>query len=75
MSEMAVREAPERKQRALLERLYSMTELTTIEFFRNFPVYTPRFNLARFLTHCAQSNRIVAVPSNSNPAGYIEVDW
>lgn len=62
MSDMANRHEPEMKQRELLEQLYQRTELTTFELFRNFPVFTPRFNLARFLTHYEIFKRVVNVP-------------
>ncbi|MBI4742836.1 MAG: class I SAM-dependent methyltransferase [Betaproteobacteria bacterium] len=62
MSDMADRHAPEQKQRELLEQCYSRTELGTFELFRNFPVFTPRFNLARFLAHYELFKRIVDVP-------------
>ena len=62
MSDMANRHESEMKQRELLERLYKNTELTTFELFRNFPAFTPRFNLARFLAHYEIFKRIVDVP-------------
>lgn len=62
MSDMAERHEPERKQRAVLETLYENTELSAFEMFRNFPVFTPRFNLARFLAHYEIFKRIIDVP-------------
>lgn len=62
MSDMAERHEPEKKQRELLEQLYSSTELTTFELFRNFPVFTPRYNIARFLAHYELFKKIVDVP-------------
>jgi hypothetical protein len=46
----------------LLEQLYSSTETTTFELFRNFPAFTPRFNLARFLAHYELFKRVTDVP-------------
>ncbi len=62
MSDMANRHEPERRQKELLEKLYANTGLSTFEQFRNFPVFTPRFNLARFLAHYELFKRIVEVP-------------
>jgi hypothetical protein len=62
MSDMAERHEPERKQREILETLYENTELSAFEMFRNFPVFTPRFNLARFLAHYEIFKRIIEVP-------------
>lgn len=62
MSDMAERHEPERKQRKVLETLYENTELSAFEMFRNFPVFTPRFNLARFLAHYEIFKRIIEVP-------------
>lgn len=62
MSDMANRHEPEQKQRESLEQLYSSTELTTFELFRNFPVFTPRFNLARFLAHYEIFKKVIDVP-------------
>lgn len=62
MPDMSERHLPERQQRAALEKIFSQTELEVFELFRNFPVYTPRFNLARFLSHYEIFKEIVAVP-------------
>ncbi len=62
MSDMAERHEPERKQKEFLETLYKNTDLSTFEMFRNFPVFTPRFNLARFLAHYEIFKRIIEVP-------------
>lgn len=62
MSDMSERHEPERKQREVLEVLYENTELSTFEMFRNFTVFTPRFNLARFLAHYEIFKKIVEVP-------------
>jgi hypothetical protein len=62
MSDMSYRHEPEKMQRELLEQLYASTELTTFELFRNFPAFTPRFNLARFLAHYELFKRISDVP-------------
>lgn len=62
MSDMAERHEPERKQKEFLETLYENTDLSTFEMFRNFPVFTPRFNLARFLAHYEIFKKIIDVP-------------
>jgi hypothetical protein len=62
MSDMSERHEPERLQRDALERLYVMTELSQFERFRNFPVFVPRFNLARFLAHYEIFKLITEVP-------------
>ena len=62
MSDMSLRHAPEKQQKEKLTRLFKNTELTTFELFRNFPVFTPRFNLARFLTHYEIFKKIFNLP-------------
>ena len=62
MSDLSLRHEPERKQRAALEALFSKTNLTEFEMFRNFPVFTPRFNLARFLVHYELFKKIACLP-------------
>jgi len=62
MSDMSLRHEPEKKQRELLETLYSQTELSDFEMFRNFPVFTPRFNMARFLSHYELFKQIYELP-------------
>ena len=46
----------------MLEHLYEKTRLTVFEMFRNFPVFTPRFNLARFLAHYELFKRVMELP-------------
>ena len=62
MSDMSSRHQPERLQREILEKLFNATDLSVFEMFRNFPVFTPRFNLARFLAHYEIFKKIVCVP-------------
>ena len=62
MSDPADRHAPEQRQRARLEALFQSTALTPFEQFRNFPVFTPRLNLARFLAHYELFKQIAAIP-------------
>jgi hypothetical protein len=62
MSDMANRHEPERLQRELLEKAFDSSDLTTFEMFRNFPVFTPRYNIARFLAHYELFKKIVNVP-------------
>jgi len=62
MSDMSLRHESEKMQREALEDLYEMTDLTVFEMFRNFPVFTPRFNLARFLAHYEIFKKVVKLP-------------
>ena len=62
MSDMSERHEPERLQREALERLLASTELSTFDLFRNFPVVTPRYNIARFLAHYEIFKKIIDVP-------------
>jgi hypothetical protein len=62
MSDPALRHEPERRQPELLEQLYEHSPLSTFEMFRAFPVFTPRYNLARFLAHYELFKQIVEVP-------------
>ncbi|NLI76674.1 MAG: class I SAM-dependent methyltransferase [Candidatus Riflebacteria bacterium] len=59
---MSERHEPERRQREVLERLFAQTELSTFDLFRNFPVVTPRYNLARFIAHYEIFRKILDVP-------------
>lgn len=62
MADMSERHEPEFQQRKVLEQLYGNTELSQFEMFRNFPVFTPRYNLARFLSHYELFKKIIDVP-------------
>lgn len=62
MTDMSARHEPERLQRETLEKLFAQTGLSTFEMFRNFPVFTPRYNIARFLAHYELFKKIVNVP-------------
>ncbi|MGQ9369466.1 TylF/MycF/NovP-related O-methyltransferase [Azospirillum sp. ST 5-10] len=62
MSDAAERHANEALQRQRLEEIFQDTELSNFELFRNFPVYAPRFNLARFLAHYEIFKKIVDLP-------------
>src|SRR5688500_9410405 len=62
MSDASLRHEPERRQREVLEGLFEGTSLSPFEMFRAFPVFTPRFNLARFLAHYELFKQIVDVP-------------
>lgn len=62
MTDMSERHEPERLQREALERLLTSTELSTFDLFRNFPVATPRYNIARFLAHYEIFKKIIDVP-------------
>lgn len=62
MPDISEKHEPERLQRMLLEKLFGQTELSTFEMFRNFPVYTPRYNLARFLSHYEIFKQVYELP-------------
>ncbi len=62
MSDMSLRHEPEKLQRKLLEKLYEETGLSVFEMFRNFPVFTPRFNIARFLAHYEIFKKVTNLP-------------
>lgn len=62
MSDLSLRHEPERRQRELLEKLFETTALTTFELLRNFPVVTPRYNLARFLVHYELFKKVINLP-------------
>ena len=62
MSDSSLLHEPERLQREVLEKLYEETDLSVFEMFRNFPTFTPRFNIARFLAHYEIFKKIVNVP-------------
>ena len=62
MSDASLRHEPERRQREVLEGLFDRTSLTTFEMFRAFPVFTPRYTLARFLSHYELFKQVVDVP-------------
>jgi hypothetical protein len=62
MSDISLRHEPERQQRETLEQLFATTDLSVFEMFRAFPVFAPRYNLARFLAHYELFKQIVDVP-------------
>lgn len=62
MSDMSLRHEPEKLQRKELEKLFKNTGMSLFEMFRNFPVFTPRYNLARFLSHYELFKRIADIP-------------
>ncbi len=62
MKDMSLRHEPEKLQKEILEKLYSNTKLTVFEMFRNFPVFTPRFNIARFIAHYEIFKKIAELP-------------
>ena len=62
MSDASLRHEPERRQRDALEQLFERSSLSTFEMFRAFPVFTPRYTLARFLAHYELFKQIVEVP-------------
>lgn len=62
MTDMSARHEPERLQREVLERFFQNTELSVFDLFRNFPVATPRYNIARFLAHYEIFKKVADVP-------------
>jgi len=62
MIDMSERYLREKLQKEKLELLYQNTILTPFEQFRNFPVFTPRFNLARFITHYELFKKVYELP-------------
>ena len=62
MTDISERHEPEFKQREVLQQLYERAELSDFEMFRNFPVFTPRYNIARFLSHYEIFKNIIDVP-------------
>ncbi len=62
MYDMSERHEPERLQREALEELFDASALSVFEMFRNFPVFTPRFNLARFLVHYELFKQVKELP-------------
>jgi hypothetical protein len=59
---MSSRHEPERLQREALEGLFDSTQLSAFEMFRNFPVFTPRYNIARFLAQYEIFKKATDVP-------------
>lgn len=62
MSDISFRHENERLQKEMLEKLFKISALSTFEMFRNFPVFTPRFNLSRFLVHYELFKKIYELP-------------
>lgn len=62
MPDPSIAHEPERRQRERLEPLLASPSQTTFERFRNFPVFTPRLNLARFLAHYELFKHISELP-------------
>jgi len=62
MSDASLRHKNEKAQKDILEQLFENTAMTQFEMFRNFPVFTPRFNLARFLVHYELFKQICDLP-------------
>jgi len=60
--DMSLKHEPERLQREALEELYETSELSVFEMFRNFPVFTPRYNIARFLSHYELFKKVIELP-------------
>lgn len=62
MSDTSERYKREKLQKAKLEELYAKSCLSEFEKFRNFPVFTPRYNIARFLAHYELFKKIYELP-------------
>ncbi len=62
MSDLSLRHEPERRQREILDNLFEDTQQSVFDLFRSFPVYAPRFNIARFLAHYEIFKKIIELP-------------
>ena len=62
MSDISLRHENERLQRQALEALFKNSAMSDFERFRSFPVFTPRYNLARFLVHYELFKKIYQLP-------------
>jgi len=62
MSDLSLRHENESLQKQRLEKLFKISGLSNFEMFRNFPVFTPRFNLSRFLAHYELFKKIYELP-------------
>ena len=62
MSDPADRHEPERLQRECLEELFAQSDLSVFEMFRNFPVFCPRYTIARFLAHYELFKKVIDLP-------------
>lgn len=62
MSDLSLRHENERLQREELEKLFTNTGLSVFEMFRNFPAFTPRYNIARFLAHYELFKKVYELP-------------
>ena len=62
MSDISLRHENERLQKEALEALFESTGMSDFERFRNFPVFTPRYNLSRFLVHYELFKKIRELP-------------
>jgi len=64
MENITLRHESDQKQQELLEHIFSNTNLSVFELFQNFPVFTPRCNLARFLVHYELFKMISMLPGS-----------
>jgi len=62
MEDFTDRNKSELNQKQILNKLFKQTNLDDFEKFRNFPVFTPRFNMARFLAHYEIFKKIYKLP-------------
>jgi len=62
MDDLSFRHENERSQKDILEKIFESTDLTIFDMFRNFPVFAPRYNLARFLVHYELFQRVYELP-------------
>ena len=62
MYDMSERHEPEKLQRKVLENLFKNTDLSVFQMFRHFPAFTPRYNIARFLSHYEIFKTIFELP-------------
>jgi hypothetical protein len=60
--DMSHRHMPEKHQREVIEEILSNLPYDDFLVFRNFPVFTPRFNMARFLAQYELFKKIFELP-------------
>ncbi len=62
MSDISLRHENEKLQKEALEALFQSSGMSDFERFRNFTVFTPRYNLARFLLHYELFKKVYELP-------------
>jgi hypothetical protein len=72
VSDISLRHENERLQREALEKLFKDTVLSPFDMFRNFPVFTPRYTIARFVSHYELFKRIYELPGTIIDCGVFQ---